>query len=66
MDVVVFDSAHGHSQNIVNAVKALTKTYPGLEVIAGNVATAEGCRSLIDAGADGIKVGNADERDGKC
>jgi IMP dehydrogenase len=57
VDVVVFDSAHGHSQNIVKAVKALTKTYPGLEVIAGNVATEEGTEALIKAGASAVKIG---------
>jgi IMP dehydrogenase len=57
VDVVVFDSAHGHSQNIINAVEALTKTYPELEVIAGNVATAEGTEALIKAGASAVKIG---------
>jgi len=57
VDVVVLDSAHGHSENIVKAVKALTSTYPDLEVIAGNVATAEGTEALIKAGAKAVKIG---------
>jgi IMP dehydrogenase len=57
VDVVVLDSAHGHSENIVKAVKALTGTYPDLEVIAGNVATAEGTEALIKAGASAVKIG---------
>jgi len=57
VDVVVLDSAHGHSENIVKAVENLTKTYPDLEVIAGNVATAEGTEALIKAGASAVKIG---------
>ena len=57
VDVVVLDSAHGHSENIVRAVQALTSTYPDLEVIAGNVATAEGTEDLIKAGARAVKIG---------
>ncbi|KPK25874.1 MAG: inosine-5'-monophosphate dehydrogenase [Desulfobacterales bacterium SG8_35_2] len=51
VDVVVFDSAHGHSQNIVKAVEALTKTYPGLEVIAGNVASASAVKIGVGPGS---------------
>ncbi|MBW2466050.1 MAG: IMP dehydrogenase, partial [Deltaproteobacteria bacterium] len=57
VDVVVLDSAHGHSINIVRAVENLTKTYPGLEVVAGNVATADGTEALIKAGASAVKIG---------
>ncbi len=57
VDVVALDSAHGHSDNIINAVRALKSAYPNLQVIAGNVATAEGTRDLIEAGADAVKVG---------
>jgi len=57
VDVVVLDSAHGHSINIVKAVENLTNTYPDLEVIAGNVATAEGTEALIKAGASAVKIG---------
>jgi IMP dehydrogenase len=57
VDVVVVDTAHGHSEGVIGAVKTIKKKYPKLELIAGNVATAEGTKSLIDAGVDGIKVG---------
>jgi IMP dehydrogenase len=56
-DVIVVDSAHGHSRNVVEAVKTIRAELAGLQVIAGNVATAEGAQALIKAGADGIKVG---------
>ena len=57
VDVVVLDSAHGHSQNVLNCVKMIKEAYPDLPVIAGNVATGEGTRALIEAGADAVKVG---------
>ena len=57
VDVVVLDSAHGHSQNVVKAVEILTKTFPDLEVIAGNIATEEGAEALIKAGARAVKIG---------
>jgi len=57
VDVVVLDSAHGHSQNVLNCVKMIKEKYPELQVIAGNVATYEGTRDLIKAGADAVKVG---------
>ena len=57
VDVIVVDSAHGHSLNILNAVKKIKAAYPELQVIAGNVATGEATRSLIEAGADAVKVG---------
>lgn len=57
VDVVVVDTAHGHSQGVIQTVAALKKKFPRLEVVAGNVATAEGTRSLAEAGADGVKVG---------
>ncbi len=57
VDAFVLDSAHGHSRNIINAVKKVKTAFPGISVIAGNVATAEGTRSLIDAGADAVKIG---------
>ena len=57
VDVIVIDSAHGHSLNILNAVRDVKAKYPDLQVIAGNVATAEATRDLINAGADAIKVG---------
>lgn len=57
VDVVVVDTAHGHSKGVIEAVKKIKVNYPELQVIAGNVATAEATRDLIEAGADGIKVG---------
>ncbi|MGD9031745.1 MAG: IMP dehydrogenase [Desulfobacteraceae bacterium] len=57
VDVVVVDTAHGHSEGVIQTVKDAKKKYPDLELIAGNVATAEGTRSLIEVGADGVKVG---------
>lgn len=57
VDVIVIDSAHGHSLNILNAVRDVKASYPDLQVIAGNVATAEATKDLIAAGADAIKVG---------
>ncbi len=57
VDVIVVDSAHGHSANVVNAVIDLKRHFPDLQVIAGNVATAEGAEALLEAGADAIKVG---------
>jgi IMP dehydrogenase len=57
VDVVVVDTAHGHSDGVIRAVKTLKKKFPRLEIIAGNVATADGTRSLAEAGADAVKVG---------
>ncbi|MHB8830652.1 MAG: IMP dehydrogenase [Patescibacteria group bacterium] len=57
VDVVVVDTAHGHSKGVVDTVTFLRKQYPELDVIAGNIATADGARSLIGAGASAIKIG---------
>ena len=57
VDAIVIDSAHGHSKNILNAVRRIKEKYPDLQVIAGNVATGEGTRALIEAGVDAVKVG---------
>ncbi len=57
VDVVVLDSAHGHSENVIRCVKMIREAYPDLDIIAGNVATGEACRALIEAGASAIKVG---------
>jgi IMP dehydrogenase len=57
VDVIALDSAHGHSKNVIQAVRDIKAAFPDLEVIAGNVATAEGTRALIEAGADCVKVG---------
>ncbi|HBA63654.1 MAG TPA: IMP dehydrogenase, partial [Lachnospiraceae bacterium] len=55
VDVVVLDSAHGHSANVIRSVKMIKEAYPDLQVIAGNVATGEATRALIEAGADAVK-----------
>ena len=57
VDVVVLDSAHGHSKGVINAVSKIKEVYPELQVIAGNVATTEATEDLIKAGADCVKVG---------
>lgn len=57
VDVIVVDSAHGHSANILNALKSIKEKYPDLQVIAGNIATGAAAKALIEAGADAIKVG---------
>src|SRR5258706_2352255 len=57
VDVVVIDTAHGHSKGVVTAIQRMRKLHPKLALIAGNVVTAEGTRALIDAGADAVKVG---------
>jgi IMP dehydrogenase len=57
IDVLVVDSAHGHSRGVLEAVKWIRKEFPASQIIAGNVATEEGTAALIDAGADAIKVG---------
>ena len=57
VDVVVVDSAHGHSANVLNCIRMLKNAFPDLQVIAGNVATAEATRALIEAGVDAVKVG---------
>ncbi len=57
VDVITVDTAHGHSRNVIEAIKQIKSKYPDLQVIAGNVATAEATRDLIEAGADCIKVG---------
>ena len=56
-DVLVLDSAHGHNINIINCLRKVKKAFPNAQVIAGNIATAEAARALIDAGADAVKVG---------
>ena len=57
VDVVVLDSAHGHSKGVIEGEKKIKDAYPGLDVIAGNIATAEAADDLIKAGADAVKVG---------
>ena len=57
VDVIVLDSAHGHSKNIMEAIKKIKSVYPDLQIIAGNVATYEGTKALFEAGADAAKIG---------
>ncbi len=57
VDIIVLDAAHGHSKNIIDGVKRIKDAFPEIQVICGNVATPEGTRDLIEAGADAIKVG---------
>ncbi len=57
VDVIVLDSAHGHSENVLRCLKMIKENYPDVQVIAGNVATGDGTRALIEAGADAVKVG---------
>lgn len=57
VDVLVVDSAHGHSKNVLDAVRTIKDAYPDIQVVAGNVATPEGTEALIEAGADCVKVG---------
>ena len=56
-DVLVLDSAHGHNSNIIRSVAKVKKAFPDVQLIAGNVATAEATKALIEAGADAVKVG---------
>jgi IMP dehydrogenase len=56
-DTIVIDIAHGHSENAIEAIKSIKKAYPTCELIAGNVATAQGTKDLIEAGVDAVKVG---------
>ena len=57
VDVIVLDSAHGHSENVLKCLRMIKEKYPDMQVIAGNVATGEGTKALIEAGADAVKVG---------
>ncbi len=57
VDVIVIDTAHGHSQGVLDAVRSIREQYPNLNIIAGNVATGEGTKALIEAGANIVKVG---------
>ncbi len=57
VDLLVVDTAHGHSRGVVERVRAIKKAYPGVQVVGGNVVTAEAAQALVEAGADGVKVG---------
>lgn len=56
-DIILIDTSHGHSENVLQAVRTLKKKFPDIELIAGNVATAKGAEDLVSAGVDGIKIG---------
>jgi IMP dehydrogenase len=57
VDVLIIDTAHGHTKGVIDAVRDTKSTHPDVQVVAGNVATADGTKALIDAGADAVKVG---------
>src|SRR5216684_3074571 len=57
VDCLVIDTAHGHSSRVINAVREIKRTYPEVQLMAGNVGTGDGARELIEAGVDGVKVG---------
>jgi len=57
VDVVIIDTAHGHSQGVLNEIKRMRKMFGNVDIIAGNVATGEGAKALVSAGVDGVKVG---------
>ncbi|HVN63372.1 MAG TPA: IMP dehydrogenase [Candidatus Binataceae bacterium] len=56
-DVVCIDTAHGHTRNVIEAIKATRSEFPEVEIVAGNIATSEGAKALCDAGADALRVG---------
>lgn len=56
-DVIVIDTAHGHSRNVIESIRAIRGNFPNIQLVAGNIATAEGCEALIRAGCDAVKVG---------
>lgn len=56
-DIIIIDTAHGHSQNVLKAIKEIKKLYSNIDLIAGNIATSDGAKALIDAGVDAIKIG---------
>jgi IMP dehydrogenase len=57
VDVIVVDTAHGHSKGVLDRVRSVKRAYPAMQVVAGNVISGEAARALVDAGADGVKVG---------
>src|SRR5699024_9331143 len=57
VDVIIVDTAHGHSKGVIDRVRWVKQTYPDLQVISGNIATADAAKALLAAGTDGVKVG---------
>jgi len=57
VDIVIIDTAHGHSKGVLDMISAVKSTFPSLQIIGGNIGTADAAKALIDAGADGVKVG---------
>ena len=57
VDLVIVDTSHGHSRGVITTVERIRKAYPQLQLVAGNIVTAEAAKALVDAGADGLKVG---------
>ena len=57
VDTIIVDTAHGHSRGVIDRVRQIKRDYPALELIAGNIVTGEAAKALVDAGADGVKVG---------
>ena len=57
VDVVIVDTAHGHSKNVLDRIRAIKREYPNLQLIGGNIVTAEAAKALVEAGVDGVKVG---------
>src|SRR5690606_28345277 len=57
VDVIVVDTAHGHSRGVLDTVRGLRRDFGGLQILAGNIATPEGYRALVEAGADAVKLG---------
>jgi IMP dehydrogenase len=57
VDVILIDAAHGHTKNVIDTIKRIKSEFPDVELVAGNVGTAKGAEDLIDAGADGVKIG---------
>ena len=56
-DVVIVDTAHGHSRNVIESIRSIRSAFPKVQLVGGNIATEEGCRALIDAGCDAVKIG---------
>ena len=57
VDAVIIDTAHGHTKGVVDVLKSIKAKYPDLDVVVGNIATAEAAKYLVEAGADAVKVG---------